>query len=86
MTLCVCINVISVLKLDVADSSEVLLPVYQITQCLSQNMIILIQLRLLQPRICAGGLFGQEMNIRKIIRFCVCCLVPFLSEIFKLFA
>lgn len=32
-TLCLCINVISMLKLDGADSSEVLLPVYQTTQC-----------------------------------------------------
>lgn len=38
---------------------------------MSQNTIILILLRLLEPRFYSGGLFVQEMNIRKINRFCM---------------
>lgn len=38
---------------------------------MSQNTIILILLRLLEPRIYSGGLFVQGMNIRKINRFCM---------------
>jgi hypothetical protein len=52
----------------------------------SQNTIILILLRLWEPKISFGVLFVQEMSIRKINVFSACCLAPFLLEIFRLFA
>ena len=70
-TLCLHIHVISMLKLEGADSSEVLLPSTKLHSVMSQNTIILILLRLLEPRIYSGSLFVQEMNIRKISRFCM---------------